>query len=516
MLNYEDLNTETLVARAGQTSGVTSLSMGRGNVNFGVQFCQGSTNCAAPTGAVPWFGLKAQANMQGPWLSNVQLAAIAGSAGLYQAILANNTPELIALMHADPNDPVPELLSVPVYGQFYYFLPGQTDPVASQVITVNVTAVLWNGAEGIAPSPNVLGPTVAQIPINLYGVTQRTGAAGDATALANTVTVGRRPGQLFSFTESTSGDLVNFRLATGAAAAGNVNQVAPADFNAGANNVHFALVPTGAASVVSTPRIAYLATNGNDGTAAIGNPANPYLTAQAAYNAAVTTNGPVVILVGVGTFGNINVQGSYNSLISFIGYSATSSFLGNINCNGPNGSDAIYTDNGDGTASLTHASTAGQSASSLTLTLTNVHVAQITSIGGTGGSDPGNPYTGNSDDGGATGGSGGSLILTGEGAFVSLLIVDGGQGGAYSGGQAEQGAAGYVGATGLNFDTISASSSTDDGAVSLDECTGSTAITCAGNGSALVCRSRIIGQNIVTFLSGQFPTVQDNGGNATG
>ena len=70
-------------------------------------------------------------------------------------------------MHAAPTDPVPELLSVPVYGQFYYFLPGQTDPNASQVITVNVTAVLWNGAEGIAPSPNAPYPPAAAVATKL-------------------------------------------------------------------------------------------------------------------------------------------------------------------------------------------------------------------------------------------------------------------------------------------------------------------------------------------------------------
>jgi hypothetical protein len=48
--------------------------------------------------------------------------------------------------------------------------------------------------------------------------------------------------------------------------------------------IHFSQ-PGGGGSPISNPGVAYVQTNGNDSTGEIGNPAKPYLTAQAAYNA---------------------------------------------------------------------------------------------------------------------------------------------------------------------------------------------------------------------------------------
>lgn len=248
MLTYQDTDTGLLVQRAGQLQALSGVTMPRGNVPQAVQFCAGSVSTDAPEDLThAWFGLKATSNMKGPWLANVELLPVAGSDGLFAAVLACNTPEMIAAMHADPADPTPEDLQITVYGQFYYFVAGVADPVPSQIIQVTVTAVLWNGAEGIAPSPNVLGPTTAQQPVSLGAVTKRTGAPADLTALANVPTAGRAPGALFFFTEAATGQLAFFRLVAGAAAVGNADHVAPADYDAATNPVHFALVPAGSA-----------------------------------------------------------------------------------------------------------------------------------------------------------------------------------------------------------------------------------------------------------------------------
>jgi hypothetical protein len=52
---------------------------------------------------------------------------------------------------------------------------------------------------------------------------------------------------------------------------------------------------------VSGPGIAYLASNGNDSTAVVGDPFRPFATAQAAFNAE-----PQMIFGGIGNFGNIS------------------------------------------------------------------------------------------------------------------------------------------------------------------------------------------------------------------
>ncbi len=158
-----DLSTDSLVTRAGSLSAIANLSMVRGNVSLAVQFCTGNANTALPVGTTVYYGLKSTANPKGSWLSLVQLQLLDGSTGLFQGVLQNNTPEMIAATHADPDDPEPENMSLPVYGQLHYFLPGSTQPNFSQFITVTVTGVLWTGVESIAPSPNIPFPPPDQV-----------------------------------------------------------------------------------------------------------------------------------------------------------------------------------------------------------------------------------------------------------------------------------------------------------------------------------------------------------------
>ncbi len=57
-----------------------------------------------------------------------------------------------------------------------------------------------------------------------------------------------------------------------------------------------------AGGTIATPRVYYVESTGNDGTGAVGNPALPYATGTAAYNAGVTAAVPFVIKFGVGVF----------------------------------------------------------------------------------------------------------------------------------------------------------------------------------------------------------------------
>lgn len=61
-----------------------------------------------------------------------------------------------------------------------------------------------------------------------------------------------------------------------------------------------AVVSSGGSSI-STPRVYYVETTGNDGTGAVGNPALPYATAGAAYSAGVTAAVNFAIQLGVGS-----------------------------------------------------------------------------------------------------------------------------------------------------------------------------------------------------------------------
>jgi hypothetical protein len=94
-----------------------------------------------------------------------------------------------------------------------------------------------------------------------------------------------------------------------------------------------------AASGLSTPRIVYVEHNGNDSTAEIGNPAKPFGTVQAGFEAALTLDSnPVILHIGVfeDNTGPINYTGDWPSNIILAGYGK----VGDINLVGANGSAA--------------------------------------------------------------------------------------------------------------------------------------------------------------------------------
>lgn len=84
--------------------------------------------------------------------------------------------------------------------------------------------------------------------------------------------------------------------------------------------------PAGGSSAL-TPTIAYVASNGNDGTGTVGDPSKPFLTAQAAFDAA-KVGGVACLNIGVGSFGDITSTGAFQ--LYLIGCGSKLSYIGNI------------------------------------------------------------------------------------------------------------------------------------------------------------------------------------------
>lgn len=83
----------------------------------------------------------------------------------------------------------------------------------------------------------------------------------------------------------------------------------------------------GKSPTISTPKIYYVETSGNNATAEVGNPAKPYLTAQAAYDAGVTAAVDFVLEIGVGTFAITTSGASLSAFLKSVngkGYDALS------------------------------------------------------------------------------------------------------------------------------------------------------------------------------------------------
>jgi hypothetical protein len=87
------------------------------------------------------------------------------------------------------------------------------------------------------------------------------------------------------------------------------------------------------------PRVLFVEPNSSfAGTPEIGNPAKPYLTSQAAMNAALAADSEAVIHHGVGNGGGISLSTDWPSSIRLAGLPG--SYVGNINIIGDRGTDA--------------------------------------------------------------------------------------------------------------------------------------------------------------------------------
>jgi hypothetical protein len=170
----------------------------------------------------------------------------------------------------------------------------------------------------------------------------------------------------------------------------------------------------------------YLRSSGVDVDAIVGDSEHPFLTAQAAVEAALSANpslsNPVIIDVGSGNFGDITLHQNFGEHVTWRGVDSTVSVIGNIVAKGSDGAH--------GSDPLDGSSTNGQDGShgfNVILSATSpIRFGQIDTSGGQGG----NAFVGNPSDR-PTSGNGGNAgtIFIGENVFTSHLLSNGAYGG---------------------------------------------------------------------------------------
>ena len=155
---------------------------------------------------------------------------------------------------------------------------------------------------------------------------------------------------------------------------------------------------------------AFVSAAGNDATAAMGDPARPFRTAQAAFDAAVAAGGERVLRFGKGDFGGIVLGADWPEQISLAGAGATVTRLGGIVGNVASG-EAGTDETADSPA--TPGTNGGNGATVRIATDGMIHLGVISLNGGAGG-DGGKNLDGTYPlNNGGGGGTGGTLELTG-------------------------------------------------------------------------------------------------------
>ena len=155
---------------------------------------------------------------------------------------------------------------------------------------------------------------------------------------------------------------------------------------------------------------AFVSMAGNDAMAVLGDPARPFRTAQAAFDAAVAAGGERVLRFGNGDFGGIVLGADWPEQISLAGAGATVTRLGGIVGNGAPGVAGT-----DETADCpaTPGTNGGNGSTVRVATDGMIHLGVIVLNGGTGG-DGGKNLDGTyPPNNGGGGGTGGTLELTG-------------------------------------------------------------------------------------------------------
>ena len=194
--------------------------------------------------------------------------------------------------------------------------------------------------------------------------------------------------------------------------------------------------PAGGGSSISTPKVCYVSTTGDNGTAVVGNPALPFATSQAAFNAGVALAAPFRIHWYAGSHGSITVAADMAHTCTLTGEGFNASVLSGIIADGAVGSNAPGDDLPGGDGSPGWALLLDSDGS--------VDVGSVSTLGGAGGMVGGgvSPQPGGgggangparlrgvwgsstfASEGGAggMGGGGGSTGTPGGGASVTLL-----------------------------------------------------------------------------------------------
>ena len=260
----------------------------------------------------------------------------------------------------------------------------------------------------------------------------------------------------------------------------------------------------------STPRIAYVATNGHDTGASagvIGDPSKPFATAQAAYATAVTAGGGNYVLsLGVGSFGGIALGESQFPFAMIRGVGVAISHLGGIHKDAAN-----------------NYGISGENAPSLIFDGFAVDLGAISLNGGDGIAIDSVDEDGNNNGYGGYGGDGGNLTMTLDAASTYSFTSKGGNCLSAASGPdwfAVGGFAGTLTVTG-GIGSMNFRGDGNGGTINAD---GATIIDIAHVGGntwdtlLFATRSRWIGQNIVVGPGGTLiyqAVVYDYGGNST-
>ncbi len=236
--------------------------------------------------------------------------------------------------------------------------------------------------------------------------------------------------------DGASNALRVYELVAGVDAEASPDIIRPDDFNSVTNAKVWKLRnPAAPGLSITTPQVYYIEkTVGNDGTAQVGNPAKPYLTEQAAFDAAVTAAVAAELRFGVGYWEvGILRAGNWPTNIMLTGAGRSLSRLAAVVCSAAaatNGTDHGTTPTDGG---------AGQTGRTMDLHSDgSLRIDDITSIGGHGGeageftAPAASETTGTTGKDGGDGGNGGTITLT-EVAYINVRAnggvgADGGKG----------------------------------------------------------------------------------------
>ncbi|MGV3659796.1 MAG: hypothetical protein ACO1TE_06420 [Prosthecobacter sp.] len=159
----------------------------------------------------------------------------------------------------------------------------------------------------------------------------------------------------------------------------------------------------------------YVMSDGDDGTAQPGNPALPYATVQAAFEAWTGTDAPGTLVLGVGTFGSLTLTGHMSRPLAILGMGRDQSMLTGIHADGAEGAAAEENQHGN----------EGQPGWTIDISGNkSVHLGPIYGQGGAGGTG-GHPIDGATN--GGAGGAGSHIRL--RGCVAGSISTNAGNGG---------------------------------------------------------------------------------------
>lgn len=310
------------------------------------------------------------------------------------------------------------------------FATSETAGVTRSVLNpVNLFFTNSSNLYGAFGSATITGSSKLWTGPNASGTIVTTGNLTDITA-TGTVTSGTWSGSFGAVTGANLTSVVGYGLKSATTTVSVSGATAPSSgqvLTATGTTAATWQTPSGG-SAISDPSVAYVRSDGNNGTAAIGNPALPYLTIQAAYDAGART-----LDIGVGTFSTLSVSTTTTLRIRGRGNSAT--IMGAITVSG----NVTFTLVDIGVKSVSVASIEGSSATSVTapsLVVENVHSAGAvtttqTSVGGSGSIAVSGDFSigGNVTTSTNVAVTAGNISIGGRGAIAGDITTDGVAGG---------------------------------------------------------------------------------------